>query len=155
MLSDMELEQLLSTYQDKYKTVVVDAFLLSPSSDSILLQKRSPNRRLFPNYWDSVGGHLEGSETIKEALAREVKEESSMELTEIRQLVHLFEWPEDPNVINFQFLCRAEGDFIPEKEKVTEVRWICASDLQSLEPFLTTSMREGLQKAFAALLKFN
>jgi 8-oxo-dGTP pyrophosphatase MutT (NUDIX family) len=154
MLTDAELSQLLEVCRGKYSTIVVDAFLFDSSRNSILLQRRSPDRRLFPNFWDAFGGHLEGAETLREALAREVKEESGMDLMQIMQLVHQFEWRENSNVIDLQFLCSADGTFVPEKAKVTDVRWVRASELSSLEPYLTSDMREGLQKAFRALASF-
>lgn len=42
----------------------------------ILLQKRSPQKKLWPNKWDiSVGGHVRSKEFGREALTRECKEE--------------------------------------------------------------------------------
>lgn len=37
----------------------------------IFFQRRSPHRRLFPNCWDIVGGHLDPGEDIDQALRRE------------------------------------------------------------------------------------
>lgn len=46
------------------------------SEGSLLLQKRSPNKDIQPDRWDtSVGGHVDLGETIEEALRREVREE--------------------------------------------------------------------------------
>ena len=151
MISNAELADLLNANKQIYKTLVVDGFIVNDSNDAILLQKRSPDRRLFPNFWDALGGHLEEGETLQEALQREVLEESQMELTEIIQLVHQFEWPEDPSAMNFQFLCRAKVQFVPEAGKITEARWIRQSDLASIQAALSPSMLAGVSRAFHAL----
>lgn len=41
----------------------------------ILLGLRAPDSESYPNVWDVFGGHLEGEETIEEALVRELREE--------------------------------------------------------------------------------
>jgi 8-oxo-dGTP diphosphatase len=151
MLSNNDLSKILAQHRGHHVTVVVDAFLINDAMNEILLQKRSPNRRIFPNFWDAIGGHLEGEETILEGLEREIKEESSMELTEVLKFVNHFEWPEDSTVINFQFLCRARGQFQPEADKVTEVRWFREADLPFIASHLTPSMSDGLRRAFLAL----
>ena len=49
----------------------------------IFFQRRSATRKLFPNTWDIVGGHLEPGETVAEALHREVAEETVWRVTEV------------------------------------------------------------------------
>jgi 8-oxo-dGTP pyrophosphatase MutT (NUDIX family) len=44
----------------------------------ILLGKRSPHRRLYPNCWDVIGGHVEAGETVAQALLREVEGEIAL-----------------------------------------------------------------------------
>ena len=41
----------------------------------ILLAKRSPGRKLYPDAWDMVGGHQEDGESIEQTLRREFEEE--------------------------------------------------------------------------------
>jgi 8-oxo-dGTP diphosphatase len=42
---------------------------------TILLARRSPHRRAYPNLWSFPGGHVEKNETLDEALVRELREE--------------------------------------------------------------------------------
>ena len=52
------------------------ALFIINSNDEVLLQRRSPNKKLWPNLWDiSAGGHVLAGEFGFEAIIREIKEE--------------------------------------------------------------------------------
>ena len=52
------------------------------SDEKILLQKRAPTKKVFPNLWDiSVAGHIGAGENILEAAVREVEEEIGFNIT--------------------------------------------------------------------------
>ena len=54
---------------------------LYTKDEKILLQKRSPLKKVFPNLWDiSVAGHIGAGEPIEEAAVREVYEEIGLRL---------------------------------------------------------------------------
>lgn len=58
----------------------VYAFIIDEDGN-ILLQKRSANKKLWPNLWDvTVGGHVDAGEFGRQALIREVKEELGIEI---------------------------------------------------------------------------
>ena len=54
--------------------------VIHDGSGRIFMQRRSPERSLFPGAWDIVGGHLERGERIMDALRREVTEETGWTL---------------------------------------------------------------------------
>ncbi|MFD5449443.1 MULTISPECIES: NUDIX hydrolase [unclassified Streptomyces] len=58
-------------------------------------QKRSPGRRLFPDCWDIVGGHVEPGETLLDTLAREIEEETGWRLRRVRRLLGITTWTGD------------------------------------------------------------
>src|SRR4051794_1560231 len=41
----------------------------------VLLARRSPKRRIYPDVWSFPGGHVDEGETLAEALIRELNEE--------------------------------------------------------------------------------
>ncbi|OGF69621.1 hypothetical protein A3H65_03995 [Candidatus Giovannonibacteria bacterium RIFCSPLOWO2_02_FULL_45_14] len=57
-------------------------FLFDENKNLILLQKRDGNTAMFPNKWGFFGGGLEGNETPKEGLIRELKEEIGLTFRE-------------------------------------------------------------------------
>lgn len=61
----------------------VYAFIIDDNKGNILLQKRSSNKKLWPNMWDvTVGGHVNAGEFGRQALIREVKEELGIEIND-------------------------------------------------------------------------
>ncbi|MGW0084309.1 NUDIX hydrolase [Streptomyces sp. NPDC003393] len=72
----------------------VGAVILSQDGRAFA-QRRSPDRRLFPGVWDIVGGHVEAGETVLEALAREVAEETGWRLTHVVRFLGTTTWTGD------------------------------------------------------------
>ncbi|KIH97731.1 NUDIX hydrolase [Streptomonospora alba] len=104
----------------------------------VFVQRRSPDRRLFPGCWDLVGGHVEPGESMPEALAREIAEETGWRLTAIlAELDHLV-WTPDDGVRRHEsdYLVRVAGDLSAprlEPGKHTEFRWIGEQELDLLQ----------------------
>ena len=62
-----------------HKAVVV--IILSTDNKKVLLQKRSANKKLWPNRWDvTAGGHVLSGELGYEAVIRETKEEIGIDI---------------------------------------------------------------------------
>ncbi|WP_119293261.1 NUDIX domain-containing protein [Streptomyces sp. YIM 130001] len=72
----------------------VGAVILNRDGEAFA-QRRSSDRRLFPDSWDIVGGHLEAGESLLEALAREVEEETGWRLTHVRRFLGITTWTGD------------------------------------------------------------
>ncbi len=88
----------------------VGAIILNDDGEAFA-QKRSPNRRLFPGSWDIVGGHVEAGETLLEALAREVEEETGWRLRHVRRSLGTTTWTGDDGAG-----LRHEADYLVEVE---------------------------------------
>ena len=58
------------------KLIKVVGAIIENENNEILCALRSPKMAL-PNLWEFPGGKVEGSETLKEAIEREIKEELS------------------------------------------------------------------------------
>lgn len=52
---------------------IVNALLVRHAT--VLLARRSPDRKTYPGLWSFPGGHVEEGETLEQALVREVREE--------------------------------------------------------------------------------
>ncbi len=101
-------------------------------------QKRSPDRRLFPDSWDIVGGHVEAGETLLEALAREVEEETGWRLRHVRRSLGTTTWTGDDGAglrHEADYLVEVEGDVdrpVLERSKHADHGWFGPDDLDRL-----------------------
>ena len=57
--------------------------LIVNQDGDILLQRRSKDKKLWPNKWDvTIGGHINAGEFGRQALIRECKEELGIDITD-------------------------------------------------------------------------
>lgn len=112
--------------------------LIVDHDDRIFFQRRSPHRRLFPDCWDIVGGHLEPGEEIEEALRREITEETGWFLSNVLGQVGEYRYVGDDGLtrIEHDFLVRVDGDLAHptlEAGKHTEYRWLAEHEVTVLD----------------------
>lgn len=106
--------------------------VIGDGAGRIYVQRRSPSRALFPGCWDLVGGHAEAGESVEQALAREVLEETGWQLTRLGPVVEVIDW-EAGGVARREvdLLARVQGDLERprlEVSKHTEGRWLLPSE---------------------------
>ena len=104
----------------------VSAIILTP--EGVLMQRRSDN-----NLWGLPGGSVEPGESVTDALVREVREETGLEVAATR-LVGVYSAPAlgqvvtypDGNVIHYvssSFECRIVGGTLACGDESLELRW--------------------------------
>ncbi len=108
--------------------------LIRNDQGRVFVQRRSATRRVLPGIWDIVGGHLEADETIQQALAREIREETGWDLRHIGIQVADWEWEYDGVVRReLDYLVEVEGDLTaPRLEDAEHDRyaWVGLDNLQ-------------------------
>lgn len=52
--------------------------------EDILLMKRAPHKRVYPGYYNGVGGHIERDEDPQTGAIREIKEETGLDVRNMR-----------------------------------------------------------------------
>jgi RimJ/RimL family protein N-acetyltransferase len=87
--------------------VQVVGALIRDSRNRVYAQRRSGSRKLLPGIWDVVGGHVEPGETLEQALAREIEEETGWRLRRIEAMVREWDWTVDG-------VTRQETDYLVE-----------------------------------------
>jgi 8-oxo-dGTP diphosphatase len=112
--------------------VVVGAVIVDPGA-RLFIQRRSDTRAVFPGCWDIVGGHVEPGESLHDALAREINEETGWTLRRIVSRLGELTWEADGQTRReIDFLVEVNGNLdAPRLEcgKHTEFRWIYRDEL--------------------------
>lgn len=102
----------------------------------ILLIKRAPQKKSFPNCWGLPGGKIEDSDTSVEAGAtREVKEETNLDFFNLKRLGFYEYCFRDRDIVSVSHLYLGDfrGDEKPQKEEVSEMRWYSYEEAISLD----------------------
>src|SRR4029077_12604978 len=131
----------------------VSAIILTP--EGVLLQRRSDN-----NLWGLPGGSVEPGESVVEAVIREVREETCLDVAPTR-LVGVYSAPAlgqvvtypDGNVIHYistSFECRIVGGTLACGEESLELGWV---DPERLPPELVPMHRIRIHDAFVRQLE--
>ena len=105
-----------------------------PDGKSLLLQKRSMNKDLFPGRWDmAVGGHVDSGETLEQAVVREMREElglpPGLPLKKLFQLKVRNEI-ESENVQLYSTV--SAGPFDIQEQELSEIRFVSFDELKEL-----------------------
>src|SRR5438128_12614681 len=79
------------------------------------------------DWWNLPGGGMEAGETVDEALRREVREETGLEV-ELEQLVGVYSKPQKQEVV-LAFRCRVTGGTLQATEEIRESRYFAPSTL--------------------------
>jgi 8-oxo-dGTP diphosphatase len=125
----------------------------------VFVQRRAPDRRVFPGCWDIVGGHLEPGETVEDALFREVTEETGWQVTVVLASLGETRYRGDDGLerIEEDFLVRVDGDLSRPRlapREHTEYAWITEGELDLLIEGRSAGealVLEILGKGFAAI----
>jgi 8-oxo-dGTP diphosphatase len=101
--------------------------------DEVLLLCGAPTKRIWPNRYNGVGGHVEADEDVYTAAIREMREEAGLDVTDVRLrgIVNI-DLNEETGIILFVFTARALGrDVHPSPEGTLE--WVKQDRIATLD----------------------
>lgn len=125
-----------------YIGVGVGAFIIN-ENNQLLLQKRAvPAEK---DHWCIPGGRLEMFETLENAVIRETKEETDLDIEVIKMIGvcdHIIK-EESAHWVATSFLCKIKSGVpkIMEPDKASDLRWF---DLDKLPEKLTITTKKAL-----------
>lgn len=112
---------------------IVNAVLMS--GKNVLLARRSPHRKAYPDCWSFPGGHLQGSETLEEALIREITEEIGtipLKYCLIAEIISDRSASTDPATFHIYAVEEWEGNPTIRDKEHTELRWFSLYEAELL-----------------------
>lgn len=100
----------------------------------VLLMKRGPHRRVFPNQYNGVGGHIERNEDALSAAQREIREETGLDVQNLQLCgIHNIDAGEDNGILMFVFTADASHrDFVDSSDEGT-LHWIPVAEVGRLD----------------------
>ena len=102
----------------------------------ILLGLRAPSKKVWPNHWDTIGGHVEDGESLEEALVREAQEEVGVTPTRFRLIATVRERrPElygDARHHIYAVTAWHGGEPSNICDEHTELKWFSVDDMRGL-----------------------
>jgi 8-oxo-dGTP diphosphatase len=120
--------------------VLPDRYLVVPrtiifilNEDLVLLQKGSETKKIFPGFFNGIGGHIERGETPLEGARRELHEETGLSCEDLRLTgtIHI-DVNEQQGILLFVFYgSQVTGTITGSSEG--ELHWIYRSEIQDLK----------------------
>jgi 8-oxo-dGTP diphosphatase len=112
----------------------------------VLLGRRAPHRRICPDTWDLIGGHVEPSEKLEQALIRELGEEIGVTPTVFRQIAMIDFTEEAGEAVHFHLF--RISSFLGEprlaNEEHTALRWFSFDEATALPDLASPRYRPFL-----------
>src|SRR3989344_3134444 len=106
--------------------VSVDAVIIK--NGKVLLIKRGVDP--FKGYWGTPGGYVDWDETIEETVKREVKEETDLDVSDLR-LVGVYSSPNrhPKQVINLVYLVKVNDGKLKYGDDALNAKWFAFNEL--------------------------
>ncbi|MFT4312584.1 MAG: NUDIX domain-containing protein [Candidatus Woesearchaeota archaeon] len=106
------------------KTVLVVKALILDKNQVLCIQ-RAADKEFGANRWTTPGGHVEFGESFEDAICREVKEETNLDVT-VKQvnMARSFRGKDGAHVIILTYVCHPTTFEIRTNEEIQAYKWM-------------------------------
>jgi 8-oxo-dGTP diphosphatase len=130
----------------------VGALFVGPGG-KVLLGLRAASKKVWPQHWDTIGGHVEDGENLEDALIREVQEETGVTPTRFKLIATVKEpQPElygDALHHIYAVTSWQGGDPANVCDEHTELRWFSIDEMRLLANIVDSDYPRFAQLAMA------
>ncbi|NDJ60981.1 MAG: NUDIX domain-containing protein [Chloroflexi bacterium] len=103
------------------------------NGDDVLLMKRGAHKRVFPNRYNGVGGHIERHEDPLTSARREIREETGLEVSDLRlRAVYNIDAGETSGIVLFVFTARSASRAVLANDEGT-LHWVPRDQVETLD----------------------
>jgi 8-oxo-dGTP diphosphatase len=103
------------------------------NGNDILLMKRAAHRRIFPNRYNGVGGHIERDEDPFSGAKREIKEETGLDVHDLQlRAVHHIDAGEETGIMMFVFTATSDNRVLRDTGEEGTLRWVARDEILAL-----------------------
>lgn len=108
------------------------------SGNKFLLGKRSLAKQTGAGYWATIGGRVEGGESLESGLVRECLEEIGITVKPIRIIAVI----EEPQAIHHWFeVTVISGEPFLACDENSELKWLTVTEMEALSPVTAEDLR--------------
>ncbi len=132
----------------KYPEPTTGALVFDPQGRLFLMKSHK-----WKNGWVIPGGHVELGERLEDAVRREVKEETNLNVYDVefvcfQEFVYGGGFWEKRHFIFFDFACKTDSTEVALNEEAEEYTWTPLGELGRLtvDPYTLNTVREYLKK---------
>lgn len=107
---------------------------LIKKDNKFLITKRPFDDDYMPDVWDLPGGTIKFQENIKNALTREINEETALKV-EIGSVIFIHEFPSGPDRHQFQIVYQCDyksGEITLNPEDHQDFKWVTLEEMEFL-----------------------
>lgn len=113
--------------------VIPRTLCLVTNGDDVLLMKRAAHKRVFPNQYNGLGGHIERDEDPLSSARREIQEESGLRVRDVRlRAVYNIDAGKSSGILLFVFTAISDSRDVTENSEGT-LHWIPQARLLDLD----------------------
>lgn len=118
--------------------------IIKNDNDEILIVKRHPKSKTDPEMWELPGGKVEDGEFFTDALVREIKEETNLDV-DVGDFAEAIQndYSHKRTVQIMMYLTDIKGE-VKISEEHTDWKWASLDEIKTLE--LSTSFKKVLKK---------
>lgn len=103
--------------------------LITHKGQILIGQKEEDEDHPIGGEWHILGGHLEHGEQPEDAMKREAKEETGLEV-EVHQVIDVMTWSDRNNALSVLYHCEASSRNAEAKDDLQELKWVSPDEIK-------------------------